>query len=107
MKRTTIMALLLSSALAATAASAQQATAPNAVAPNICQGLVAFLAHHGGVQGNATPITLEEAQRFARENNSFACGSAIHSLYAAGVRLPDPLLAAIGVPPSTNTRNPY
>ena len=107
MKRTTIMALLLSSALTATAGTVQQAPAPDDVTTNLCQGLVAFLAHQDGVQGNATPITLEEAQRFARENNSFACGSAIHGLYAAGVHLPGPLLEAIGVPPSTNTQNPY
>ena len=75
------------------------AAQPAAPAAAVCAHLVAFLQEHPLRPRDDTPVTLEEALRFLREDNRFACRSAIHGLYVAGVPLPPLLRDAIGLPP--------
>ena len=76
------------------------AAAQDGFPPSICRDLLAFMTYNGRVHQDDTPVRLEEAQRYAREDNRYACKSAIHGLYTAGVPLPASLLAAIGIQPS-------
>ncbi len=98
------IALVLSAALCSTASLAQTAGAQldSKTPPDICLRLEAFLQERGGrVEAATSAITLGEVQRFVREDNRFACRSAISGMYTTGVRLPPALLDAIGVPTNT------
>jgi hypothetical protein len=65
----------------------------------VCNRLAVFLQERGGrVDAAATAITLEEVHRYMREDNRFACRSAISIMYTKGVKISPPLLDAIGVP---------
>ena len=68
-------------------------------APAVCDNLITFLRERPLLGRGDTRVTLEEALRFELEGNRFACRSAIHGLYVAGVPLPPVLRDAIGLPP--------
>jgi hypothetical protein len=106
MKAASIKAVLVALAtLVGSACLAQPAAVPPSDAKmpaDICERLAAFLKERGGrVEGANAPITLDEVQRFARQDDRFACRSAISGMYTTGVILPAPLLDAIGVPTDT------
>lgn len=67
-----------------------------AAPPNLCRELVAFLQQNPAQPAAQPKITLEEVQRFARDDNRYACRTAVHGLRSAGAQLPPSLLDAIG-----------
>ncbi len=77
----------------------------------VCQQLAAFLQERGGRIDKplATPITLDEVNRYIGANNIRACRSAISIMHTSGVEVPAHLLDTIGStsPSSQNagTRN--
>ena len=74
-------------------------SAPAAPAPPVvCQPLAAFLHARGGRIDKplATPITLDEVDRYMRSKNVRACREAISIMQTSGVEVPAPLLDTIG-----------
>lgn len=69
--------------------------------PDVCGLLLSFLQERGGkIDATTTPITVEEVLRFSREDDQFACRSAISIMSTSGILLPAPLLEAIGTEPA-------
>jgi hypothetical protein len=93
-------ALALSAMLIATPSLGQPAPA-SPVPQDVCQRLAAFVQERGGRIDEPldTPITLDEINRYMRENNVRACRSAISIMHSKKVDLPGPLLETSGIKP--------
>jgi hypothetical protein len=89
--------------LALAAPGLAQTAADPPIPLDVCHRLALFLQERGGeVDARiAKSIDLDEVRRYLREDNRFACRSAISIMHTNGVDLPGPLLDAIGVAPGT------
>ncbi len=94
-------ALALSATLIATPSLGQPAPA-SPFPQDVCQRLATFLQERGGRIDEPldTPITLDEVNRYMRENNVRACRSAISIMHSKGVDVPGPLLETTGIKPT-------
>jgi hypothetical protein len=99
MKLTIISVLLSMAPLGLSAARAQSTPSPvgSQTGQEICRELVAFVQERGGsIKAAQSTITLDEVRSYLRDNNRFACRSAISIMRTSGVALPQRLLNAIG-----------
>lgn len=76
--------------------------APGASQADLCRDLVAFLERRGDAKP-ASPISVDQAKTYQRDNNIVACRDGAVRIQQAGVTLPAALLAVVKVP-STSQR---
>jgi hypothetical protein len=65
----------------------------------VCSDLVEFLRRNPGIDTSKPRVTLTEVERYAREDNRYACRAAAQGLLAENITLPRRLLDNIGVKP--------
>jgi sporulation protein YlmC with PRC-barrel domain len=73
------------------------ASPPGAAQADLCRDLVTFLERRGDTKP-ASPVSVDQAKSFQRDNDIVACRDGVVRVQQAGITLPAALLAVVKVP---------